>query len=88
MPASEAVEPFGEKLFLLILDKGLLATLVLVLGLLGTWLIERYKAALSAQAELEKRQVDAAATVCGQLYRMQRILQSLRQANDQTTGVE
>jgi hypothetical protein len=80
MPAAEAAEPFIDKLLLLLVDKGLLAIVVLILGLVGTWLIERYKAALSTQAELEKRQVDAAATVCASLYRMHRLLGSLHGA--------
>jgi hypothetical protein len=46
MPAAEAAEPFIDKLLLLLVDKELLAIVVLILGLVGTWLIERYKAAL------------------------------------------
>jgi hypothetical protein len=84
MPTT-AMESFSEKLILLIVDKGLLAIVVLILGLMGTWLIERYKAALATQEALVKRRVEAASALCAQLYRMHRIVGSLHEADAQTT---
>ncbi|WFU70095.1 hypothetical protein [Bradyrhizobium sp. CB2312] len=68
---------FGQKVLLVLLDKGVLAIVVALLGLFGASLVERYKAALTTQAELAKRRIEAAAAVCAKLELMRRILGSL-----------
>jgi hypothetical protein len=78
MPGDTA--DFSQQVFLMLLDKGVLAIVIALLGLFGTSFVERYKAGLTTQAELAKRQIDAAAAVCAKLELMRRMLVSLHKA--------
>jgi hypothetical protein len=69
-----------KKGLLILLDKGVLAIVIVLLGLFGTSFVERYKAGLTTQAELAKRRIDAAAAVCAKLEIMRRLLVSLHKA--------
>jgi hypothetical protein len=54
MPGDTA--DFSQKVLLVLLDKGVLAIVIVLLGLFGTSFVERYKAALTTQGELAKQQ--------------------------------